>query len=72
MSNSLQKDTKVLLRRARYEEVWMMPEGSRSELGRLRVLDRGYADFGEFFFWALGCIALSQMRRNSPTGIMLS
>ncbi len=43
MSNSLQKDTKVLLRRARYEEVWMMPEGSRSELGRLRVLDRGYA-----------------------------
>ena len=43
MSNSLQKDTKVLLRRARYEEVWMMPEGSRSELGRLRVLDRGRA-----------------------------
>jgi hypothetical protein len=31
-----------------------MPEGSRSESGILKVLDRGYAKFGEFIFCAVG------------------
>ncbi len=31
-----------------------MPEGSRSLSGILKVLDRGYANFGEFLFYEVG------------------
>src|SRR5215208_3452858 len=37
-----------------YEEVRIIPTGSRSELGCSSVLDRGQVNFGEFPFHALG------------------